>query len=230
MKDRLFNSLDANLVHQYRLRKPDCPFKATQQLYSKFKPSAVQANVGYHHLPYGKPSQPLQQQHQSHLGSFNSQPSQNSFVGFNQPPAQLQLVQNPTLTSASAYIDHSKSANSLNSPFMPVTPANHPMPPSSIYSANAANNNANTNIYRSTTPASLTKTLSHPSVPPPPSIFGQPLQSHTSAPPPQQPTAQPTSFFAPPPVTNGQTQNNSQLSSLISNANQTSRKKNFLNS
>ena len=39
MKDRLFNVIDPMVVQQYRLKKPDCPFKAHQQAYAKIRPS-----------------------------------------------------------------------------------------------------------------------------------------------------------------------------------------------
>ncbi len=165
MKDRLFNALDANTVQQYRLRKPDCPFKQTQQMYARAKPSVTSTSqLGQHKSVGGY--------HAVTDPSINK--PQSNYYGAN----QYNPVQQPA-----AYVDHTKSANTLNTPFMPVAAANHPLPASNIYSAAAANSNAMP--YRSTTPAMPPKA---PVVQPPPVMPQQP---------PQQPVQQPTSFFAP---------------------------------
>ena len=145
MKDRLFNSLDPNLVQQYRLRRPECPFKQTQQVYAKFRPSSVSSS-----------SSNIAPQHKSNNNFMTNKPQQNNNNSY--------YNNNGSVPTASAYVDHTKSANALNTPFLPVASAGHPMPASSIYSAAAANS-ANM-PYRSTTPAGLSKTLSQPPIVP----------------------------------------------------------------
>jgi hypothetical protein len=171
MKDRLFNSLDANTVQHYRLRKPECPFKQTQQMYARVKP-AVAANtsqLGQH------------QQHNKNVGGYHQaitdsaigKQQQSNYYNANQYNPQQQL-------QSATYVDHTKSANTLNTPFMPVAATNHPLPPSNIYSAAAAN--ANPMPFRSTTPA----------IQPKAAVMQQPPVV-----PQQQAVQQPTSFFAP---------------------------------
>jgi hypothetical protein len=202
MKDRLFNSLDANTVQQYRLRKPDCPFKQTQAAYaaavsntraksnSTSSSSLSQHQNQQHQQQHGHQYQQQQQQQQQH---------KNPLLGSKQLPqaaANFYNNNNGNNNPQAGYIDQSKPANA---PFMPAAPLNHPMPTASIYSAAAAN--ANPVPFRSATPVGPPKFPQQPSFSPPQT---QP-----------QPQA-PTGFFAPSnntSSTNGQFANNQPLQS-----------------
>ena len=132
MKDRLFNSLDAQTVQQYRLRKPDSPFKTTQEIYSKAKASSASStNAAPSHS----------------IDSYQQTSSRKPIVGYHAVADPSMISKPQTINNYNNYnqfntgVAQHQTANSLNTPFMPVASAGHPMPMSSIYAASAANAN-----------------------------------------------------------------------------------------
>lgn len=204
MKDRLFNAIDPQVAQQYRLRKPESPFKVTQQLYSQVKPSLSSTSSrepaqqqrrplgsGYHHMADPSISKtPLTASlSASSSNNYYNPPINNSMGGMN--------------SHSNQYIDHSKPANVLNTPFLPVSSANHPMPTANLYSASA-----NNNMYRSVTPVVTP-------APPPPPPSSIPVQQPPTLPQPTLTNQQPTTFFSPS-IQNNSTPNNG----LLPNVNQ----------
>jgi protein transport protein SEC31 len=107
MKDRIFNALDNNLVKQFGLRKPECPFKKHE----------TSATIAHHH------SSILNRKNSYQHAQDNSsrQQATNYYnVGYSQQQQQIPQQPQQQIPTVNNY---------------PIKSMNHPMPTSSIYGA-----------------------------------------------------------------------------------------------
>ena len=140
MKDRLYHVLDANLVQQYRLKKPEYPFKSVA--------STMATNA------------------KSNIAHTQTQPLPSQTLSTRKPsyPTVTDRSVTPTMMNSS-YGGYPANSTSVNNKIMSV---NHPMPLNNIYSSQYNPPQVNQPQTASTFPSNQNNVFAanHPSMPP----------------------------------------------------------------